>query len=526
MRLLNLIVGLLFVASPLLRAQTSRSYPVTLSTGDYKPVPFSKAYWAEERYGNKKLKFKGKFIKCTTYNGTIAVYESRKTGRWTYYHTNGTISRIENYTSTESCNTPALRNGKWQYFNANGELYHEEIFKNDTLVSSSIEIYRDSTLHQVIVNVNRSIDTVQIVPLNDTENYVANGDFELYKFKPVFVLNDGHNTIQQLIPGWSSPRNTSADYYNTNRKVLNVPKHFSDSLRESGHVGVLLYNSRDETYTEQLQTKLKNNLQKGQRYCLTFNTMLSINSGYYIEKIEALFSAEAVEPAPDFIPSGNDHHMVYASTLDNTNGWQQICDCFVASGTERYLTLGLFSLTDAGITKTTERYFSSLDINTGAYYLIDNVVVKPVSESYACNTRPVLKPRIQQQQLKLKENIFAALLTGKAKSITFKNVQFETNRSDLKQESFPELEQLHAFLENSNANIEIAGYTDNVGQDDHNQKLSLARAESIKTWLMARGIDENRLQTMGYGASNFVASNDTEANRQLNRRVEIRLVKE
>ena len=116
------------------------------------------------------------------------------------------------------------------------------------------------------------------------------------------------------------------------------------------------------------------------------------------------------------------------------------------------------------------------------------------------------------------------LLTGESKVITFKNVQFETNRSDLKQASFPELEQLKSFLENSNAHIEIAGFTDNVGQAEHNQTLSLARAESIKTWLVTRGIEDFRLSTMGYGASNFVADNNSEANRQLNRRVEIRLV--
>lgn len=524
MRHINLTVTLLFISFSLLQAQTSRSYPVTLTNGDYKPVAFSKAFWGEERYGNKELKFKGKFLKCTTRNGAVDVYEKRKIGKWTFYHANGTISRIENYTATESCNVPAVRNGKWQYFNNEGELYHEEIFRNDTLISSSIEIYRDSTLQQIIVHVNHAIDTVQIVQEPESENYVINGDFELYKHKPVLVINDGHNPIEQLIPGWNSPGSTSADYYHTTRKVLNVPKHFSDSVKESGHVGVLMYNSREEKYTEKLQTKLKTNLQKDQRYCLTFNMMLSINAGFYTEKVEALFSNEAINPLAGYKVSNKEHHMIYASTLDNMNAWQQICDCFVANGSERYLTLGLFSLTDAGITKTSERYFSSLDINTGAYYLIDNVVVKPVSENYTCTTRPVLKPHIQQQQLKLKQNIFAALLTGKAKSITFKNVQFETNRSDLKQESFPELEQLLIFLENSNANIEIAGYTDNVGQAEHNQTLSLARAESIKSWLVQRGIETERLLTVGFGATNFVADNNTEENRQRNRRVEIRLV--
>lgn len=523
MRPLSITCIFLFVTLSLVKAQDQQSYTVALHHGDYKPVPFSNTFWTEESYGNKKLRFKGKFIKCTSRNGVIDVYEKRKIGKWVYYHANGNISRIEQYNNPKSCNTKTLRNGKWQYFNIHGELYHEEVYKNDTLVASVIEVYRDSTLVQQIVTQNTSIDTLQLVPETLSENLVINGDFELYKYKPVFVLNDGHNTLEQLIPGWTSPDQTSADYYHKNRKVVNVPKHVADSIVTSGHVGILMYNSRREAYREHIQNKLRHPLIKGQRYCLTFDIMLSINSGFYTEKIEAILSPKAISQNT-ILPNDSIYHLTYASTLDNTNGWQQICNCFVANGTERYLTLGLFSLADAGITKTIERYFSSLDINTGAYYLIDNVVVKPVSENYACNTRPVLKPRIQQQQLKLKENIFAALLTGKAKSITFKNVQFETNRSDLKQESFPELEQLLIFLENSNASIEIAGFTDNVGQAEHNQTLSLARAESIKGWLVQRGIDTERLITVGFGASNFVADNTTEGNRQRNRRVEIRLV--
>jgi OmpA-OmpF porin, OOP family len=523
MRLLSITCIFLFACSPLLKAQPRQSYTVTLRHGDYKPVPFSNAFRAEEFYGNKKLRFKGKFLKCTSRNGVVDGYEQRKIGKWIYYHTNGMISRIEQYNNPKSCITKTVRNGTWQYFNPNGQLYHEEIYKNDTLVSSVVEVYLDSTLVQQITTHNTVIDTVQIAPELPTENLVINGDFEQYIHKPVFVLNDGHNTLNELIPGWTSA--TSADYYHKNRKVLNVPNHVADSIATTGYVGILAYNSRDETYREHIQTKLRQSLIKGQRYCLSFDMMLSINAGFYIEKIEAVLSPDAIKinTQTPFIADSL-YHVTYASTFDNTNNWQQVCDCFIADGTERYLTLGLFSLNDAGITPTVERYFSALDINAGAYYLFDNVVVKAVSESVVCNTKPVRKIKRQEQQLKLKQNIFAALLTGKAKSITFKNVQFETNRSDLKQESFPELEQLLIFLENSNASIEIAGFTDNVGQAEHNQILSLARAESIKNWLVKRGIETERLLTVGFGASNFVADNTNEENRQRNRRVEIRLV--
>jgi OmpA-OmpF porin, OOP family len=518
------ILGFVFsFSSLLLHAQNKVTREVTFQNGDFKKVSFSKAYWAEERYDNKKLRFKGKFIKCTTRQKNIDIFEKIKIGQWIYYHPNGIISRIENYTTAESCRAPITREGKWQYFNQKGELYFEESFKNDSLIASTLEIYRDSTLYQQVTVVNGKLQTIQTVAGPASDNLVFNGDFELYKYKPVLIVTSGHDRIEELIPGWTSP-GTSADYYNYNRKVLDVPDHTDHTVKTSGYAGILIYNSRRESYSEHLQTKLEKTLMPGQRYCLTFDVMLSINSGYFTEKFEALLSSSPQYISSDSTLSDNLRRITYLNTFDNTNRWQQLCDCFVADGTERYLTLGLFSLTDAGISKTTERYKSLMDINQAAYYLIDNVSVKAVSEDFACTQKLFVKRLEREKQKKLKNNIFNTLLTGESKAITFKNVQFETNRSDLKQESFPELEQLQFFLENSNASIEIAGYTDNVGSEEYNQNLSLARAESIKNWLTVRGIEESRLNTIGYGASNFIADNNSEANRQLNRRVEVRLV--
>lgn len=521
------LLGFIFCfLSPILHAQNKVSREVTLRNGDFKRASFSKSYWAEERYDNKKLKFKGKFLKCTTRQKNIDVFEKRKIGQWIYYYPTGGISRIENYTNAESCNTKILREGTWQYFNQKGELYHEEIFKNDTVISSVLEIYRDSALYQSVATVRGELQTLNTLTEESTPNYIVNGDFELYKYKPMLIVNDGHNTIEELIPGWTSPGGTSADYYNYNRTVQDVPSHFDETVKSTGYAGILIYNSRKESYSERLQTRLRKDLIKGQRYCLTFDVMLSINSGFFTEKFEAVLSSTSAYSSSDSAASENSSvkQITYQHTFDNTNRWQQLCDCFIAEGTEHYLTLGLFSLQDAGVTKKTERYKSLMDINEGAYYLIDNVSVKAVSEDFTCVEKLFVKRLEKEKQQKLKNNIFNMLLTGESKVITFKNVQFETNRSDLKQASFPELEQLKSFLENSNAHIEIAGFTDDVGQAEHNQTLSLARAESIKTWLVTRGIEDFRLSTMGYGASNFVADNNSEANRQLNRRVEIRLV--
>ena len=72
--------------------------------------------------------------------------------------------------------------------------------------------------------------------------------------------------------------------------------------------------------------------------------------------------------------------------------------------------------------------------------------------------------------------------------------------------------------------IEIAGHTDSVGTDSYNQTLSVQRAQAVANYLIARGVNRERIIVTGAGESRPVASNDTEAGRADNRRVEITLV--
>lgn len=70
----------------------------------------------------------------------------------------------------------------------------------------------------------------------------------------------------------------------------------------------------------------------------------------------------------------------------------------------------------------------------------------------------------------------------------------------------------------------IEGHTDNTGAADYNQQLSLNRANSVRNRLLDQSVDARRVTTEGYGPSMPVADNNTEAGRQLNRRVELRII--
>lgn len=107
--------------------------------------------------------------------------------------------------------------------------------------------------------------------------------------------------------------------------------------------------------------------------------------------------------------------------------------------------------------------------------------------------------------------------------ISFDDVLFDFDRSTLRPEAdailAPALDLLQADPEIA---IEIEGHTDWVGSDAYNDGLSQRRAEAVVEWLVARGIDRERITAVGRGESEPVATNATAGGRQLNRRVEVR----
>jgi outer membrane protein OmpA-like peptidoglycan-associated protein len=106
--------------------------------------------------------------------------------------------------------------------------------------------------------------------------------------------------------------------------------------------------------------------------------------------------------------------------------------------------------------------------------------------------------------------------------ITLHDVLFETGKAELQPGVAVILDRLAAALKDApDRAVDVEGFTDIVGSEQFNLVLSEERAESVRTALMMRGIDSARITVHGYGKDFPVASNDTVAGRQLNRRVEI-----
>lgn len=107
------------------------------------------------------------------------------------------------------------------------------------------------------------------------------------------------------------------------------------------------------------------------------------------------------------------------------------------------------------------------------------------------------------------------------KPMVLKNVLFETNKSTLKSESFTALDQLAIKINKSQMVIEIRGHTDNVGDANKNMELSLARAQAVKNYLISKKVDPSKIFCKGFGDTQAISTNTTEAGRALNRRVEM-----
>jgi OOP family OmpA-OmpF porin len=103
-------------------------------------------------------------------------------------------------------------------------------------------------------------------------------------------------------------------------------------------------------------------------------------------------------------------------------------------------------------------------------------------------------------------------------------VLFDFDKSTLKPATTQILDRLVAFMiENKDKSANLAGYTDNVGTEAYNQALSERRVNSVKSYVVGKGVDSGRVSGQGFGESKPIADNKTAEGRAKNRRVEIKV---
>ena len=112
-----------------------------------------------------------------------------------------------------------------------------------------------------------------------------------------------------------------------------------------------------------------------------------------------------------------------------------------------------------------------------------------------------------------------------AKTFVLDDCNFETGKATLQPESYAVLDELVAYLvRKDDEKIELGGHTDNVGSAASNLKLSLDRANTVRAYLLTKGIDPDRVTAKGYGMTQPIADNKSEDGRALNRRTEVKIL--
>jgi len=342
------------------------------------------------------------------------------------------------------------------------------------------------------------------------QNLVKNPSFEEYINCPKRLGNFDADVVD-----WSIPTDGSTDYFNGCSKAMGTPKNFNGTQPADfgkGYAGLYLYAPDD--YREYLQAELSEPLVKGEKYQVSFYVSLAERSDFAIKEFGVLFSKDRMEISGKkqlskkkrYQQKGNEYNFMeigYSNFYSDTKDWILVHTQFIANGTERYLTMGNFKSN-----ARTRMFKTKRNAKQGAYYYVDLVLVEPLAKINA-SKKDIANSKSSKETFALD------------KTHIFENVLFDFDRFKLQEASKKEMVALYEYVNiDTTLQIRILGHTDSVGSDSYNQKLSSRRAEAVANYLQKLGLSPDRILWKGHGGKMPIATNDNEAGRRQNRRVE------
>jgi outer membrane protein OmpA-like peptidoglycan-associated protein len=262
-------------------------------------------------------------------------------------------------------------------------------------------------------------------------------------------------------------------------------------------------------YAEYLATTLTDTLEKDQEYLVECYISRAEKSKSSVDEFGVLFTDKikwnldmrgiSQKPGVDFVKKNG---------FKEKKDWIKLSGIYRAEGFETVIIIGYFNYDNP----KGHRHF--------CHYYIDDVSVSPVKREQ--DSSAVSRTTSAGQ----KRNPLPDFSPQYGETFTLENILFETNRSELLPQSYPDLDKVIQYLSNRfNTSIEIRGHTDNTGNEDQNKNLSEARAKAVADYLILKGIDRARINYSGHGSSKPIANNNTEEGRLRNRRVEFTINK-
>lgn len=273
---------------------------------------------------------------------------------------------------------------------------------------------------------------------------------------------------------------------------------------------------------EYIQADFEEPLEKDVLYFFSIDMKAAHESGVGHQDIEVFFGTKEIPkriPATFRMPC---KHQLKSSNwlapynqFDYFNKWYTIEKSYKAKGEEKYLIFGIFTSNNnykemGSVNISGDDFSKKNPINSTQ--LFRNIKLAKVQSKNNLDSKIIDDENLHtEERLELPVNLQA--------------VYFERGSFQLSQQSLKILNQLKNYMNtNPSLNLEIIGHTDNTGNNENNLVLSERRAKAVVDYLEQQGIAQNRLRMLGKGSSVPVSSNNSENERQKNRRVSFRIL--
>lgn len=474
---------------------------------------------------------------------------SLKDGQWSYYDKDGLLLKTEIYVNQGSS---SYLQGDQIFYNYEGEKilvrsYDNNRLKKETAYLPGVLILKKDTLNIVqvgdfvFIDYPKQIDLTwfnysNVLKINTIED--PNAPQKLAKYKAFEDSIGNANLLQNATYTIRHPDNVIANpsfekHPTIERSLTSFSDEITNWLPSSGtpdffvtpaaarggisFVGIRIYSiSKDIEY---VQNKLNHTLLKDQKYCFSAYVKLGPSS-LATDAFGVFFSPNAVQfknlANTDIKPnlSLNKEFLTYKSR------WMVLQSVYTAKGNENWMSIGSF--------KPIENVrLMQIPGGGDSYYYIDDVSLVPIASDDECPCN--FSSNTPNENVKLntgRQDLRLELLTmSVGDKLVLENVYFGIDKYQLLPLSLETLDNLYDVLLRYPAlKIEISGHTSTTGDYDHNIQLSKNRASAVLQYLVDQGISSTRLTKAGYGPDLPIAPNDTEQNRQLNRRVEVKIV--
>lgn len=342
------------------------------------------------------------------------------------------------------------------------------------------------------------------------QNFIKNYNFDNYK---TFLDNNKNLVYQPEYWYYNNSNPNHPIYFSTDRflnKSLNDNFHPDSLLIKQGqkvnYISILILPNTQKVYSELIEP-----LHKGKTYRLQVDIKTYDQSNCISDLLVGF--KDCIKCDMDSclyklklsIPNSVDYNYLL-------HNWLTLSTDFVAKGNEKVL------LISAG---SPENYIKIINSNLSKFCYSDSHWSSTFSLLYFIDN--VILTEIEDKKDTLDIKRFNSLEKGE--SIILHNIYFDFDKYKLLKESFPELGIVYEYMnKNSNVQILVSGYTDNVGTNEYNDELSNNRAKSVIDYLIKKGIAKDRFQSKGFGSRFPIDSNDNEEGRKKNRRIELKVI--